>query len=87
MRNFLKTQGIEVWKLVITNDTMDEESKEYNTRAMKAILNGLPNSVKANFEKCLSEKFIWDKIHDLHSKGALTMISCQEDDGKEERSP
>ena len=37
MMNFLKTQGIEVWKLVITNDTMDEESKEYNTRAMKAI--------------------------------------------------
>ena len=24
MRNFLKTQGIEVWKSVITNDTMDE---------------------------------------------------------------
>ena len=44
MRNFLKTQGIEVWKSLITNDTMDEESKEYNTRAMKAILNGLPNS-------------------------------------------
>ena len=53
MRNFLKTQGIEVLKSVITNDTMDEESKEYNTRAMKEILNGLPNSVKANFEKCL----------------------------------
>ena len=58
MRNFLKTQGIEVWKSVITNDTMDEESKEYNTRAMKAILNGLPNSVKANFEKCSSAKVI-----------------------------
>ena len=87
MRNFLKTQGIEVWKLVITNDTMDEESKEYNTRAMKTILNGLPNSVKANFEKCLSAKVIWDKIHDLHSKGALTMISSQEDDGKQEISP
>ena len=49
MRDFLKTQGTEVWKSVITNDTMDEESKENNTRAMKAILNGLPNSVKANF--------------------------------------
>jgi len=72
---------------MITNDTMDKESKEYNTRAMKAILNGLPNSVKANFEKCLSTKFIWDKLHDLHSKGALTMISSQEDDGKQERSP
>ena len=80
MRNFLKTQGIEVWKSVITNDTMDEESKEYNTRAMKAILNGLPNSVKANFEKCSLAKVIWDKLHDLHSKGALTMISSPKDD-------
>ena len=53
---------------------------------MKAILNGLPNSVKANFEKCSSAKVIWDKLHDLHSKGALTMISSQNDDGKQERS-
>ena len=72
---------------MITNDMMDEESKEYNTRAMKEILNGLPNSVKANFEKCSSAKVIWDKLHDLHSKGVLTMISSQEDDGKQERSP
>ena len=28
MRNFVKTQGIEVWRSVITNDMMDEESKE-----------------------------------------------------------
>ena len=83
MRNFLKTQGIEVWKSMITNDTMDEESKEYNTKSMKAILNGLRNSVKANFEKCSSAKVISDKIHDLHSKGVLKMISSQEDDGKQ----
>ena len=68
MRNFLKTHEIEVWKSVITTDMMDEESKEYNTRVIKAILNGLPNSVKANFEKCSSAKVIWDKLHDLHSK-------------------
>ena len=61
---------------------MDEESKEYNTRAMQAILNGLPNFVKAKFEKNSSAKVIWDKLHDVHSKGALTMISSQEDDGK-----
>ena len=42
---------------------------------------------KANFEKCSSTKVIWDKLHDLHSKGALTIISSQEDDGKQERSP
>ena len=54
---------------------------------MKAILNGLPNSVKANFEKCSLAKVIWEKLHDLHSKGALTMISSQNDDGKQEISP
>lgn len=63
---------------------MDGESKEHNTRAMKSILNGLPDSMKANFEKCLSTKGIWDKLHDLHSKGALTMISSQENNGKQE---
>ena len=28
-----------------------------------------------------------DKLHDLHSKGALTMTSSQEDDGKQEGNP
>jgi len=40
-----------------------------------------------NFEKCSSTKGIWDKLHDLHSKGALTMISSQENDGKQEGNP
>jgi len=76
MRNFVKTQGIEVFKSVIVDSMMDGESKEHNTRAMKAILNGLPDSMKANFE-----------LHDLHSKGALTMISSQGNDGKQEGNP
>jgi len=84
MRNFLKTQGIEVWKSMIVDSMMDGESKEHNTRAMKAILNGLPDSMKANFEKSSSTKGIWDKLHGLHSKGALTMISSQENEGKQE---
>ena len=87
MRNFLKTQGVEVQKLVITDSMMEGESKEYNTRATKTILDGLRNSMKAIFEKCLSAKGIWDKLYDLHSKGALTMISGQEDDGKQEKNP
>jgi len=68
MRNFSKTQGIEVWKLVIIDSIMDGESNQHNTRAMKAILNGLPDSMKANFEKCSLAKGIWGKINDLHSK-------------------
>jgi len=71
MRNFLVTQGIDVWKLVITDDPVNEESKEYDARAMKTNLNGLPNSIKVNLEKCSSTKGLWDKLHDLHSKGAL----------------
>ena len=59
MRNFLQTQGIEVWKSVIADSRMDEESKEYNAKAVKAILNGLPDSVKNNLGKCLSAKDIW----------------------------
>ena len=62
---------------------MDGESKEYNEKAIKAILNGLPDSMKANFERCSSAKGIWDKLHDLHSKRALTLISSQENDGKQ----
>lgn len=75
MRNFLMVQGVGVWESMITDSMMDDESKEYNTRKMKTILNGIPNSIKANLEKCLSAKVIWDKLHELHSKGALTMTT------------
>jgi len=86
MRNFLQTQGIEVWKSVIADSRMDEES-EYNAKAVKAILNELPDSVKNNLGKCSLAKGIWDKLHDLHSKGALTMNISQEHDGNLERNP
>ena len=66
---------------------MDEESKEYNAKEAKTILNGLPDSVKKNLRKYSSAKDIWDKLHDLHSKGALTMTISQEDDGNLERNP
>ena len=84
MRNFLMAQGVEVWESIITDNMMNEESKEYNVKAMKEILNGLSNSINANLEKCLSAKGIWEKLHDLHSKGALTITTSQEDDGKQE---
>lgn len=86
MRNFLQTQGIEIWKSVIADNRIDEESKEYNAKAMKETLNGLPNSVKKNLRKYSLAKGIWDKLHDLHSKGALTMTISQEDDGNLERN-
>ena len=87
MRNFLKTQGIEIWKSVIVDSMMDGESKEYNAKVTKAILNGLPDSIKNNLGKCSSTKGIWDKLHDLHSKGAFPMTISQEDDGNQEENP
>ena len=66
---------------------MEEESKEYNARAIKAILSGLPDAIKAKVEKCSLAKGMWDKLQDLHSKGALTMTSSQEDDCVQEGNP
>ena len=87
MRTFLQSQGIEIWESVIDDSRMDRESKEYNAKAMKEILNGLPDSIKNNLGKYSSAKGIWDKLHDLHSKGALTMTISQEDDGNQEGNP
>ena len=58
MRNLLKTRGIEIWKSVIVDSMMDGESKEYNAKAIKTILNGLPDSIKNNLGKCSSAKGI-----------------------------
>ena len=66
---------------------MDGESKEYNEKAMKAILNGLPDSIKNNLGKYSSAKGIWEKLHSLHSKEAFTMTISQEDDGNQEGNP
>lgn len=83
MRNFLTNQGIEIWKAVIVDSMMDHgESKEYNEKAIKAILNRLPDSIKNNLGKCSTTKGIWEKLHDLHSKGALTMTINQEGNPK-----
>ena len=87
MRNFLKTQGSEIWKSMIVDSMMDGESKEYNEKAMKVVLNGLPDSIKNNLGERSSAKGIWDKFHDLHSKGELTMTISQEDDGTQEEYP
>ena len=58
MRNFLQTQVIEIWRSVIVDRRIDGESKEYNAKAMKAILNGLPDSIKNNLGKYSSTKGI-----------------------------
>ena len=87
MRNFLIAKYFEVFESVITKNTMQEESKEYNARARKANLSGLPDAIKAKVEKCSSTKGMWDKLQGLHSKGSLTMTSSQEDDGKKEGNP
>ena len=58
MRTFLKSEGIEIWESVIDDSKMDRESKEYNAKAAKKILDGLPDSVKKNLRKYSSAKDI-----------------------------
>lgn len=82
MRTFLQSEGIEIWESVIDDSKMDGEFKEYNAKAAKTILDGLPDSVKKNLGKYSSAKDIWDKLHDLHEKGALTMTMNQEENSK-----
>ena len=79
MRAFLMSEGIEVWESVIDDSKMDKESMEYDAQAAKTILDGLPDSVKKNLGKYTSAKDIWDSLHDLHAKGALTMTMSQEE--------
>jgi len=88
MNNFLMAQGFKVWESMVTGSTIEEEeSNVHNSIALKEILSGLPNPIKTKLEKCSSAKDMWDKLQDLHSKGALTMTSNKEDDGKQERNP
>ena len=79
MRVVSQSQGIEIWESVIDDSKKDKESKEYNAQAEKTILDGLPDSIKKNLGKYSSEKDIWDRLHDLHAKGALTMTIGQEE--------
>ncbi len=82
IRTFLQSEDIEVWESVIDDSKMDGESKEYNAKAAKTILDGLPDSVKKNLGKYSSAKDIWDRLHELHAKGALTMTMNQEENSE-----
>ena len=79
MRAFLMFEGIEVWESVIDDSKNDKESMEYDAQVAKTILDGLPDSLKTNLGKYTSAKDIWDRLHDLHAKGALTMTMSQEE--------
>ena len=82
MRTVLQSQGIEILESVIDDSKMDRESKEHNAKAAKTILDGLPDSVKKNLGKYSSAKDIWDRLHDLHAKGALTMTISEEENSE-----
>lgn len=82
MRAFLQSEGIEIWESVIDDSKKDKESKEYNAKAAKTILDGLLDSIKKNLGKYSSAKEIWDRLHDLHAKGALTMTISEEENSE-----
>lgn len=44
-------EGPEIWELVVIESTMEEESKEYNARVIKAILSSLPDPIKVKMKK------------------------------------
>ena len=58
MRTVLQSQRIEIWESVIDDSKKDKESKEYNAKAAKTILDGLPDSIKKNLGKYSSAKDI-----------------------------
>ena len=67
----------------MTDDSkMDRESKEHSGKAKKTILDGLPDSLKKNIGKYSSAKDTWDRLHDLHAKGALTTTINQEENSE-----
>jgi len=56
MQYYLMALGYEVCESMVTGSTVIDESKEYNTKSMKAILSSLSDSVKGNISQCSSAK-------------------------------
>lgn len=85
MKFFLMAQDPEIWESVVTGSTMEEESNEYNARAIKTFLSSLLDPIKVKMKKYSSTEGLWENLQDLHSKGLLLMTSNIEDGGKERK--
>jgi hypothetical protein len=79
MKVFLQEHGYDVWYSVVRGYTPSKkpsktvtkkELKRNNKIAMDFILEGLSDSVKEKVRQCSLAKEIWDKLHNLYSKGS-----------------
>jgi hypothetical protein len=95
MKVFLKAQGYDIWKSVVTGydsskrekTTSKKELKRNKKIAMDFILEGLYDSVKEKVVKCSSTKELWDKLHNIYSSPITESENVKEDAGtyQEER--
>jgi hypothetical protein len=70
IKTYIHAQGFEIWKSIIdgytvpavlvTNDKAMKVSQN-NSKATKALLNGLGESIFTKIAHCKSAKYIWDK--------------------------
>ena len=97
MSVYLQSLGCGVWNAVISDyilqkrvrTTSQKESKKNNSRAMEAILDGLPQPVKEKIGECISAKELWVKLEKLCSveQRAKERLAIIEDDIKDEENP
>ena len=93
MRVYLQSLGCGVWSAVISDyippkrirTTSQKESKKNNSRAMEAILDGLPQPLKEKIGPCLSAKELWIKLEKLYSveqraKASFSLFKNESDD-------
>ncbi len=84
MVSHLKVLGCDVWNSVITDYLPPNRirtpalmrAKKSNSKAMNAILDGLPNDFKEEIGKCNYARELWNKIKDLYSNKKLEE-ACQ----------
>ena len=94
MSAYLQLLGCGVWNVVISDyiipkrvrATSQKESKKNYSRAMEAILDGLPQPIKENIGKCISAKELWVKLEKLYlvEQRAEARLAILENDSKDE---
>ena len=93
MSVYLLSLGCDVWNALISNyilpkrgrTTYHKDSKKNNSRAMEAILDGLPQPIKEKTVQCISTKELWVKLEKLYSveqraEGSLDIFENDSDD-------
>lgn len=67
--------GCEAWESSVTANTTTEESKEYNTKAIKTILSSLSDSIKVKVGQCSSANSLWENYKNFMENLALCLLN------------